>query len=360
MVCRATITRGRDVLATDLPVESGTEESDGTLRIPERVTVTIPKTIDGVDWSADGVDSPIMPFGQRLHIKLGIAVGTDGYEWINRGEFLITRVDKRGRTITITAAGLLTLHEEASMTSPFRLTGTLFASIRKLVEPGLTVVKHPDLEDRAVNTGLTMVDNRLDNINTLLKSWPARGQVHPDGYLELLPAELYGAGATDNDMYLQRRHPPGNDVVRPNVVEVAASADREGFINCVVVRGKLAGGAPVQVAVYDQSGGPADYRGPFNPFPVPYIYDADLVGFKRFAYAIAKSELRRLSAPYRRAWNVSAVPQPRYLLNDQLNYYPDADMDVPVRVVIERLVMPYTAASGPMQLTIRELPPDED
>lgn len=359
-ITRVTITRGGDVLAADLPVESGREEGDATLRVPERVTVTIPTVIDGVDWSANAADSPIMPFGQRLHVKIGVDVGADGYEWINRGEFLITKVDKGLRTITITAAGLLTLHDEALLVAPFRPTGTLLSSIRKLIEPGLTVVKHPDVVDQAANSGLAMVDNRLDNVEKILAAWGARGQVHPDGYYEILPGEQWGEGATDTDMFLQRRHADEDPTLRPNITSIAASADREGYTNCVVYRGESTTGAPLQVVVYDQSGGPADYRGPFNPFPVPFIFDSGTVELKQLALVFARIMLRQRSAPYRRAWRVDAVPQPRYLINDLLYYFPDETLDVPVRVVIETLSLPYTAASGPMTLTIRELAPDDD
>lgn len=353
MVCRATITRGGEVLARDLPVETGREECDSTLLVPERVTVQIPRVVNGVDWSADGVDSPIMPFGQRLHIKIGIGVGPDGYEWINRGEFLIHDVDFTGPRITINAVGLLALVDEALLISPFKLTGSLLSCVRRLVEPALTVAKTSTLTDLAVNTGLIMDDNRLRNVWDLLDSWPARAQVHPEGYLQLLPAEEYGT-ATGEGMEVQQLHT--DTTVRPNVVQVSSSATRDGFINAMVVRGKTNSGAPIQGVAYDTSGGPASYGGPFNPLPIPGYYERALVQSKNIALLLARIHLRKRQAPYRRAWRVDAVPQPRFLMNDQITYRPGNGPAA--TTIIEKLVMPYTAASGAMQLTIRELPDD--
>ncbi len=357
MVCRATITRGRSVLAADLPVDTGREECDGTLRVPERVSLQIPRIIDGMDWSAAGTVSPILPFGQRLHVKLGIDVGADGMEWINRGEFLIHDTEANDRSISINAVGLLALVDEAQLVSPFKPTGTLLSSVRRLVEPAVTVRAHPDLVDRAVNTGLAMDDNRLSNLELLLDSWPAYAQMQPEGYLLIIPGGVYGDHSPDDvGMYLQRRAFPGNNVPRANIVSTSTSASRDGIVNAVVVRGTASNGAPVQASVYDQTGGPTSYGGPFNPLPVPTYYSHAAATTKQIAGAMARYLLNQRSAPWRESWRAEVVPQPRLLLNDAVNYYPEASFESVRRVYIQRLVLPYTAASGPMQVTVREVP----
>ena len=353
MVCKATITRGAEVLAADLPVDVGREECDATLRVPERVTLTIPRVIDGVDWSAAGTDSPLMPYGQRVHVKLGVAVGADGYEWINRGEFLLQEVDFTGAQITVTAVGLLALVDEAELVAPYLPTGTIGAAIRRLVEPALTVVISPDLTDRAVSSGLTIDQDRLQGVLDLLDAWPARAQVTPDGYLHVLPADEYGTAVDDTGMIIQRRH-DDTGTSRPNVVQVSTASSRSGVTNAMVVRGSNTDGAPIQGVAYDTSGGPASYGGPFNPLPVPEYFSHGTVRSVAIATAVARAMLNRKTAPFRRAWKVDAVPQPRLLLGDQLVYQPGDGQD-PADVVVERVVMPYTAESGAMLLTLREI-----
>lgn len=357
MVCRATITRGGLVLARDLPVDIGREEGDASLRVPERVTLQIPKRINGLEWTGDGINSPIAPYGQRVHVKIGIDLGPDGVEWINRGEFLLYDSDLSGPTVTITAVGLLGLHDEARLVSPFKATGTVFSCIRKLVEPGLTVVKHPDVTDHAVNAGLAYDDDRLGCILTLCKSIAARPQVHPDGYLEILPGDARNpGGGQGTGLYLMRHHDPSWQFQRPAVTDVATSATRAGIINTMVVRGETAAGAPIQGVAYDYSGGPGTYGGPFNPMPVPDYFHSSMMPTKAVATAVARTLLNQRLAPYRRSWLVKSVPIPMYQVHDTVIYFDEITPDgVGTLTELERLSLPYTAASGAMECTIREV-----
>lgn len=358
MVCRATITRAGQVLAADLPVDIGREEGDATLRVPERVTLQIPKRVNGVDWTGDGINSPIAPYGQRVHVKIGIDIGPDGTEWINRGEFLLHDSDLSGPTVTLTAVGLLALHEEARLVSPFKATGTVFSCIRKLAEPGLTVKFSTSLTDRAVNAGLVYDDDRLGSIIKLCDSIAARPQVHPGGYLEILPGdERNPGGGQGTGLYLMRHHDPENLFQRPAVTDVALAATRDGIVNTMVVRGETAAGAPIQGVAYDYSGGPGTYGGPFNPMPVPEYFFSSMMPTKAIATAVARVMLNQRLAPYRRSWRATAVPIPMYQVHDTVIYYDQLD---PVEHLgtfteIERLVLPYTAASGAMEVTIREV-----
>jgi hypothetical protein len=356
MVCRATITRGAEVLATDLPVDVGREESDVTLRVPERVTLQIPRVIDGVDWSADGLASPIMPWGQRVHVKIGIGVGADGYEWINRGEFLIHDVDVTGDTITVTAVGLLFLLEEARLVAPYKPTGNLSTAIRRLIEPALTVKIDSALTDRSASGTNVVEEDRLQGVLDLVAAWPAECHVTPAGYLQIEPQGTYAA-SLDADLYILRYHVPGNTLLKPNVHKVTTNATRDGVVNAVVGRGVNTAGAPISAAVYDRSGGPASYGGPFNPLPVPDFISHPAARTVQLAGAMARVRLAQLASPFRRAWQLDCVPNPRILLRDQLLYFPyRGDVDRSFTTVVDRLVMPYTAASGPMVLKLREIP----
>lgn len=353
MICRATITRAGRVLARDLPVDTGREEGDRTLRVPERVTLQVPKRVDGVDWTGDGFNSPIAPYGQRLHVKIGIDIGADGYEWINRGEFLIHDTDLRGPTVTINAVGLLALHDEARLIAPFKPTGTVVSCVRKLAEPGLTVAKHADVVDAAVNTGLAYDDDRLAAIIGFARSIGARPQVHPDGYLQILPGGPNPTITYQLGQELKRLHEEATTLVRPSVSDVSTSATRDGIINTMVVRGENNQGAPVHGVAFDYSGGPGTYGGPFNPMPVPDYFYWSHLSSTAVANLIARIELNQRLAPYRRAWSVRAVPNPTYQVRDGVDFYPDGDL---VETEVDTITLPYTAASGAMELTLRELP----
>jgi hypothetical protein len=359
MICRATITRGGAVLARDLPVDIGREEGDRSLRVPERVTLQIPKRINGQEWTGDGYDSPIAPYGQRVHVKIGIDLGADGFGWINRGEFLIHDSDLTGPTVTINAVGLLALHEEARLVSPFKPTGTVVSCIRKLAEPGLTVVKHADVVDHAVNTGLAFDDDRLGCILTLCQSISARPLVNPAGYLDILPGDQPNPESIfyQDGSYLMRLHDPTWTYQRPSIVDVSTSATRDGIINAMVVRGETSTGLPVQGVAYDQSGGPGSFGGPFNPMPVPEYLYSSIVPTKALATLVARTMLNRRLAPYRRSWHIRSVPIPFYQVGDYAYYYYTQGDEEYALTEVESMVLPYTAASGQMELTVRELAP---
>ncbi len=354
MVARATITRAGKILATDLPIDVGREEFDVSVRVPERLTMQIPRRVDGDDWADDINSSPVAPFGQRVHVKLGIDTGPDGYEWINRGEFLLHDADLTGPTVTINAVGLLALIEEARLLSPYNPVGTMKQAIRRLVEPALTVVFSPDLVDITVTGNLVFEDDRLAALQQCFRNWPARGQIHPDGYLYVCPADEYGTDPTGVGLVLQRHHMLTQPHLTPNVRNVSTSATRDGIYNAVVVRGTAPDGGQISAVQYDRRG-PAAYGGPFNPLPVPEFYQSNNIRSMPQAQVVAGFRLREIQAPFDRSWQLTCVPQPKILGNDYLNYLPTLDENDEASVLVDRLVLPYTPRSGAMDLGIREI-----
>lgn len=355
MICRATITRAGQILAADLPVDVGREEFDASVNVPERLTLQIPKRVDGTDWSDLTSSSPVAPYGQRVHVKIGVDTGPDGYEWLNRGEFLLHDVELAGPTVTINGVGLLALIDEARLFAPYNPVGTMKQTIRRLIEPALTVVFHPDLPDDRVITGnLIFEDDRLGALYQCLDNWPARAQVHPDGYLEVLPAESYGSDPTGVGLVLQRYHMLEQPHLTPNVTDVSTSATRDGVVNTMVVRGTTSAGAQLIGVAYDRTG-PAAYGGPFNPLPVPQFIQRSIIPTQGIANQLAQTYLRAKRVPFDRAWELRCVPQPKILGNDYLNYLPTLDTHDEGSVVVDKLTMPYTPSSGAMSLTVREV-----
>src|ERR1700759_2681921 len=126
-----------ELLADDVPISDASEESDRTLTVPERVTFTVPKVVDGYDWTPHDDLHPLAAKGQTLTVALGIGAGTDGPEWFQRGEFLITDTEEQEQTVVVPAVGLLALIDEAKFVSPFQPVGTILSTVRDLIEPAL-------------------------------------------------------------------------------------------------------------------------------------------------------------------------------------------------------------------------------
>jgi hypothetical protein len=351
LYCQVSVSRAGEIIATDVPVISGREEYDVELSVPERVVITVPRIDGDTDWTPRSADAPLAAYGQRIHVRLGVGIGTDGVEWMNRGEFLIhdTIVDED--TITVTAVGLLALVDEARLVAPYQPTGTLLSTIRGLVEPALTVVLAPSMTDRAVPAGMSFDEDRLGAVQEVLDAWPAFGQVTEDGYLlvrDLLDVE-YGPS-------LLAYNREDQDLLVGWVQRSTGANTRENIVNAVVARGTAADGSPVQAAVYDTSGGPASYGGPFNGLPVPEFFFSPLLTTVAQCRAAARTILDRRTAPLARRFTLTCIPDPRLQGTDYVFYVPTRTGDSEnANTVIDKLSLPYTAGDGAMELVLREV-----
>lgn len=352
MSARATVTRAGTVLAADLPITSGSEEFDDGLRVPERVTITVPSVLDGVSMVPTSPSSPLAPYGQRLHVKVGIGLGSR-IEWLDRGEFLIHTVRRQGKDLIVTAVGLLALIEEARLVQAWKPSGTFTTSLRSLVEPALTVTVHSSVAalDRSVPATLNQDEDRLQAVLDLLAAWPARAQVAPGGYLQVLPVEYHPTGGI-----IQQFNTPESPYA--NVVDVGGALTRDGLYNTAVARGQASDGQQVIGAAYDRTAGSATALGsPFNPLPVPTYFYSPLLTTATQCQEAAASILRRKAAITGPALELDCVPDPRMVGNDLATYRPERLLERETDVVLERLVLPYTSDDGPMKLVVREPAP---
>ena len=359
MSARASVSLGGTVLLDDIPIITGTEEFDDNLRVPERIVINVPRIVDGVDLIPTATTDPLAPYGQRLHVKIGIGLG-QSTEWLNRGEFLIQEVRLDGTEIQVTAVGLLALIEEARLVAPFKPTTTLTNTVRTLIEPALTVLVDagPTALDRAVPAGLNEDEDRLGLLEQVLTAWPARAQMHPAGYLQVLLADDYG----DDDGFVQLYNftdpLSGNVQNLANIIEVGGAITREGLYNTAVARGQAADGQQIIGVAYDTTpGGPTSLRGNFNPLPVPIFYYSPLLTTAQQCQDAAASILTRKAAQAAQRLQMRCVPDPRFVGNDLIRYKSrrSSDLDLQTPVVIERLTLPYTSGSGPMTLVVREV-----
>lgn len=339
--CRIESWRGDELLADDIPIDTASEETDRTLRVPERVTLSVPRTDRGVSWAPVGVDHPLAANGQRLRVQLGIDVA-GATEWIQRGWVVIESAETRGDTVSVVAVGLLSLIDEARLVSPYQPTGSLVTTLRGLVEPALTVVVDAGLTDRNVPSGINYDEDRLGAVLELLDAWPADARITEDGYL------LATAPTQSTTPVLTLTDGAGG-----TVITASGSSTREGAANVVVARGTAADGGQVQGVAYDYSGGPKSVDSPFNPLPVPYFYSSPLLTTVGECIAAAQTVLDRIKRQTSIELSVDMVPHPGLQVGDVVSVTTD-DYDG-LLCTVEQLTLPYTAGSGSQSLTVRSL-----
>lgn len=331
---------GGELLADDVPVEVASEETDRSLNVPERITLTVPRISRGVSWSPVDDDHPLAANGQRLRVQLGIAIGNGLTEWFQRGWFVVTKATTEGDSVQVEAAGLLWLVDEARLVSPFQPTGTLLSTLRGLVEPALTVVTS-GLTDRSVPSGINFDEERLGAVMSLLDAWGADAWVNEDGYLSvtsmvpsLTPVLTLtnGTGGT--------------------IITSAGDSTRDHAWNVVVARGTASDGAQVQGVAYDMSG-PKRFGGNFNPLPVPYYFESPLLTTVAQCNTAAQTILSRLKRSTSKEFKVEMVPNPALQAGDTVSITIDDYTDL--LCVVESLRLPYTAGGGSQTLTVRSL-----
>lgn len=329
--------RGAQLLAEDIPVSSGTHETDLDLRIPDRVTLTVPRLDRGVSWDpSTDTGHPLAAYGQRLRICVGVELAHHRIEWIQRGWYLIQDADCPDDEVRITAATLTTWVDEARLTAPYQPTGTMVSTLRALVEPALTVDVTAAPTDRAVPAGLSWDEDRLAAVYELLDAWPAAARVDATGAL-VITAPPSGTQTVDLDLV----------GVEDVVVASGGGSTRDGALTCVVARGEDANGTPVQGVALDLSGGPLDATGAFNPLPVPEFFFSPLLTTVDQCQQAASTILARRRRQVTRPRTVIAVPNPALEAGDVVSL---GDEGVGV---VQTLRMPLTPADGPMELGAR-------
>ncbi|MET9086171.1 DUF5047 domain-containing protein [Streptomyces sp. NPDC004237] len=344
MDVRAESWLGDQLLADGIPVSDGSESRDRSLAVPEQISLTVPRRAGGYDWDP-GTDPahPLAAYGQMLRIDYGVDVGGQ-VEWINRGWFLITSSDTDGDTVTVNCAGLLTLIDEAKLAAPFQpgSTDTLVSVARGLVEPALTVSIDGTLVDRAVPLGMQWDSDRLGAMVEVLDAWGAAERVTEDGFLMIEPV------SDDGDPVLSISDDPATGTV----VRWQGSTTRDGAYNCVIAQGEDASGNQIQGVAYDSDGtSPYQYGGPYNPLPVPYIYQSSLLTTVAQCRTTAAAQLKLLRRQAFRKLGITMVPHPGLITGDILSVTGAGLTNA--RCAIESLTLPYSP--GEQGLTVRVL-----
>lgn len=345
--------RGGRLLAADVPVAAASEIGDRSQRVPTRITLTVPARRDGVEWApGDDVNHPLAAYGQRLRIQVGIGKAGGATEWATRGWYVITDTRLHGDEVTVQAESLLFLVDEARLVSPFAPSGTYLSSLRRLMEPAVPL-RLDGVTDRAISSGLNYDEDRLGAALEILDAWPARLDMHPDGYGRIHSGDV-DTGASFPDIYLTTADAADWTALTCTIIAHGGTATREGAANVVVARGQAADGGQLQGAAYDTTGGPTSYNGGFSPFPVPYFYHSPLLTTVAQCNAAARSMMGRRLRSVAREWTIEAVPNPLLELGDYVRFF-YADRVPYAETTIEKIdYLPLTPGQGPMRLVLRE------
>lgn len=356
LFCRIQSWLGETQLADDVPISAGTEELDATLRVPERITLTVPRVDDqGMSWVPTAYNSPLSWFGQHLTVQLGIEVGNDQIEWLNRGEFLLNSVETQGDSLNVEALGQLALADEARLVSEYQPASTAqFGDIiRDLLLPGIGVNDDAAPTDRIpAATAMSWSDNRLDCVLAALDAWPAQGNVDENGSFVItsVPGTPTAAQAVLNltDGY-------GGTVVTPQT-----SGGRDGLFNTVIATGQTpdsdptnAGQPIVATAYVADPTNPLRYGGAFSPYLVPFSYASPLLTTRTQALKAANTVLARKLATATKTIVVQCIPDPRVQLGDIVTVTSERlGIDSEVGT-IQGVSLPYLPGDGSlMSLTV--------
>lgn len=219
-------------LATSVPVVSGSFAKSVRTAVPERLELTVPRRMDGVDWLPRSHDHPLARFGQVLDVALRVSEPVTSRSWLVRlGRCQVQDWSVDGGDISVSGVGMMQRVEDHRIARPWTpgRAATLASEARRLVSPtGLEVYIDPALRDRTVPDGITWGENRMDTLLELAQAWPARVRSDVTGRVMLLPPlpEAVRPVATLTDGV-------GGTLVGGPVEDT-----RDGVFNHVVVEGK--------------------------------------------------------------------------------------------------------------------------
>lgn len=341
---------GDQLLTDDIPVIGATEEGDRSLRVPERMTLSVPREAGGVSWVPVTPDAPLGAYGQQLRVSLGVGLSNGDVEWLNRGWFVVNSSSLDGDVVTVECLGLLALVDEATLITEYQpgAGATMGTVLRDLLEPGVTVNLDAAPASMSVASVASWSDNRLDAVLSVLDAWGADGAVDESGTFSVVDAGAAHSvvGSVDD----------GADGV---ALSWAGSSSRDGAFNYVVVKGTYpdtAGaqaGAEIIATAYDLTeGSPFKYGGDFSPYPVPYTYASPLLTTKQQCQKAARTILARLKRTASKRIDCTIIPNPAVQLGDYLSVTSSRLGLTDQTCSVEALKLPYTPGD-PMSLTLR-------
>ena len=281
----------------DVPILSGSVNSDLTAQVPESVSLSAP-----LDWMPTAPGDPLNKNGQDLVLQRGL----EG-DLADLGTFRITGWSAEAPLgeVKVTAASQADRLREARLEAPYSpASGRSFSDVAEdLVDNILPLEVDSALASRSAPSGITWEEDRLGALYELADAWPAAFRVTPDGVARF--TEPLGL-ATSAEVVASF-----TDGVDSVVVSYQPNGTREGYFNAVIARGQAdasGGKAGVQAAAYLP-----DYGGAYGR--VPYFYSSPLLTTTAQALSAAQTRLARVSKTTE-VLTLTAVPDPTLALGD--------------------------------------------
>lgn len=342
--------------AAALPLVDGSVTFDDTAVLRRRLTFQVPVETAMQVWDP-GTDPhhPLACFGQRVHVRTGMALPGGGAEYVSQGWYLIDqwRRDDSGQTITVSAVDLAQLVQDARFyfaTSPGRLS---YADALRVLATGAGLESYvsPGLRQLTLPGDSLWERERIEALDDLASAWSARWFVDDAGRLAMVPAYTPVTPGTPVVLDLVDGHDG-------TVVSRQRGAERGRIYNAVCVTGaqpETEDPAPTAVAEIQDPQSPIRVDGPYGRRP--RFYSSDLISNRDQAEDAAASLLARYSAAGR-AETVLCVPDPAVELGDVVRVQTSDGGSFTGRV--QSVQLPLFAAGGPMQLTVSTVPRDAD
>lgn len=338
--------RGGVLLAGAIPLTDGRLIEKADQRVPERVTLQVPR-FDAAGRDLHPGTDPLAPLaanGQRVRITNTLHA-PEVEAPVQLGWFHIVDWESDGDTIEVEALGLLNVVDEYRLLAPTSppVGATFKSEIKRLLEGTLPLYFEPGLVDRAVPRSMAWQDDRLGALIELAQAWPAHMFVDEAGVCTYAPP-LDAAAAADVEL-----------AERLGTVVVARdSGTRDGIANIVVARGEDSSDAarPAVAAIARDTavGSPTAADGPYGNV-VEFLASPLLTTTAR-ALAAAETRLsRRLLLA--RSVPMDTLPDPRLRPWVRADYA-RADGSV-MRGRLTSTELPLTAAGGAGRIEVGEL-----
>lgn len=244
----------------DVPVVAGKVTWSARREVQGSIELTVPRWAaerageDARDWLPDGDPlHPLERLGQTLTVAIRVSVpGSEpsaNRTWLRpAGRFLIAAWEDQGDTVSVrgtSAAGQAIVDDRFTSPTPTMPGGSFASEMRRLIPPTVGA-EITGLADRGVPS-MSWPESRMDAVQELAKTWPARLREDGTGILRVLPARP----SWSPDLVL-------TDGEGGTVVEALSSASRDGIYNVIVARGQDAdnAGIPNFQAISEQLSGP--------------------------------------------------------------------------------------------------------
>lgn len=334
-----------------VPVIRGRLAVDVTAAVPERLTLTVPRYADGVDWyPGDDPEHPLARYGQELQVSIVVAsvLPVNGVqEWETRvGRYLIVGWDEaEDGSIRVEAVGRMRRLADAHLAAPTQPAAgsTLASEARRLIPAGMSVAVDSALVDRTCPSGMTWSASRLEALQEIADAWPARLRSDEWGQI-VLAAPLPDVPSPVLSLTQGRRG---------TVVHALRSDTREGSYNEVVATSSASGVEGVY-AVERVTVGPMAVGGEYGP--VTKRWSSPLVRTRSQAQAAAWTILQRSVLPTRRL-PVTCAPDPRIDVDDPIEVLhgdigPDGEPSDRTWGFVVAYDLPLTIEDGDMRVDV--------